>query len=124
VLYLRHGKHDFHPKAVTEFVERIFSILDQWGTGKYPMTSCRCDSASACGPGPQELHGLRDLNWIAVNEYNFHDQPQSHIPWHDDAMEQSVRNTMDEIPGVAGLLSFCCSFVTDLLLICCVTGLL
>jgi alkylated DNA repair dioxygenase AlkB len=97
VLYHRGGTGSLQPKTVTQFVDQVFTVLDEWRVGKYPMTSCPSDLVAPLGQGPQELHEPRDFNLIVVNDYNFQKEPHTHIPWHDDAMEQSVRDTMDEV---------------------------
>jgi alkylated DNA repair dioxygenase AlkB len=56
------------------------------------MTRTTCDSSSAsagqaCKP--------REFNLVVVNEYNFNQTPISHIPWHDDKMNQPARNETD-----------------------------
>ena len=53
------------------------------------MIRTPCDSA--------EVRKPRDFNLIVVNEYNFTEKPDSYIPWHDDKMNQSVRNEEDAI---------------------------
>ena len=77
------------PASVTMLLEDVFTTLEEWGDGEYPMIRTPCDSAGARKP--------RDFNLIVVNEYNFNEEPDSFLPWHDDQMNQSVRNEEDEV---------------------------
>ena len=77
------------PASVTMLLEDVFMTLEEWGDGEYPMIRTPCDSAGARKP--------RDFNLIVVNEYNFNEEPDSFLPWHDDQMNQSVRNEEDEV---------------------------
>ena len=77
------------PASVTRFLDDVFTAFGEWGDGVYPMIRQPCDSA--------EKHKPRDFNLIVVNGYNFREKPDSYIPWHDDKMNQSIRNDEDAI---------------------------
>jgi hypothetical protein len=66
-------------------LEDVFTTLEEWGDGEYPMIRTPCDS---------QARKPRDFNLIVVNEY---EEPDSFLPWHDDQMNQSVRNEEDEV---------------------------
>ena len=75
--------------SVTTFLDSVFTAFEEWGDGFYPMIRQPCVSV--------EKHKPRDFNLIVVNEYNYKEKPDSYIPWHDDKMNQSVRNEEDAL---------------------------
>ena len=89
VLYHKGGISTLQPRSVTTFLDTAFRAFEEWGEGVYPMIKQPCDSA--------EKHKPRDFNLLVVNEYNFESKPDSYIPWHDDKMDQSIRNDEDAI---------------------------
>ena len=88
-LYHRGGCNNLQPLSVTTFLDEVFHAFEIWGTGRYPMVKAHDSSA--------DVHTPRDFNMVVVNEYDYNQMPTTHIPWHDDNMDQSCRNDEDTI---------------------------
>ena len=80
------------PKSVTTFLDDIFHTFESFAKEPCPMIRTTCDSSPASAG--QALKP-REFNLVVVNEYNYNQKSISHIPWHDDKMDQSARNETD-----------------------------
>jgi hypothetical protein len=73
------------------FLDEVFDAFEIWGFGTYPMIKTPTTGDDLLKP--------RDFNQIVVNEYEYTEKADDpwcqRIPWHDDNMEQSCRNSMD-----------------------------
>jgi len=87
-LYHRGGCSNLQPVSVTMLLDEVFDAFEDWGTGQYPIIKTHDTSAAG-------LYTPRDFNLIVVNEYDYREMPDTHIPWHDDKMDQSCRNDED-----------------------------
>ena len=82
-LYHRGGCNNLQPLSVTTFLDEVFHAFEIWGSGQYPRVKA---PDSSC-----DVYTLRDFNMVVVNEYDYNQMPTTHIPWHDDNMDQSCR---------------------------------